>query len=94
MKAVSTVKRPAYAPGGSENSLEKGDFPSPGEEASGGGATNHRSLPTPSAEGAGRGVNSGKGVLGGGRGSKDMTSGTIGTGSAGSGAKGKGHVGY
>lgn len=94
MKAQSTVKRPAYQPASSENALEKGSFPAPGEGATGGGATNHRSLPTPSVEGAGRGVNSGKNVLGGGRGSKDMSSGTIGTGSAGSGAKGKGHVGY
>lgn len=93
MKAVSTVKRPAYEPSGSENSLEKGNFPSPGQDASGGGATNHRSLPTPSAEGAGRGVNSGKGVMGGGRGSKDMSKGIIGTGTSGP-AKCKGTVGY
>jgi hypothetical protein len=93
VKAVSTVSRPDYKPADSENSLEKGSYPSPGEGTEGGGGTNHRALPTPSKEGAGRGVNTGKGVMGEGRGSSGKFDRTITTRASGP-AKAKGCMGY
>lgn len=74
-----------------DNALERGNYPAPGEQTSGGGAHNHRSLPAPSA-GAGRGVMGAKGVAGGGRGQRDVYAcGTMGDGRGS--AKGKGYMG-
>lgn len=65
----------------SENRLEKGDYPEPGEGTSGGGGTNHRVLPTPSKEDAhSRGMQNARGVMGGGRGESGKFRGTMGGG--------------
>lgn len=84
-------------PSGSENRLEKGDYPQPGEDTAGGGAHNHRILPTPSKEAAGpiggRGVGNARGVISGGRGSSGKYRGTMGDGESPSSSKSKGTTG-
>lgn len=74
-------------PSSSENALEKGDYPAPGEDTSGGGGHNHRILPTPSKEAAGpiggRGVGNAQGVIGDGRGASGKYRGTMGDGATG-----------
>jgi hypothetical protein len=83
-------------PSSSPNRLERGDFPAPGEDASGGGGHNHRVLPTPSKEGSGpvggRGIGNYAGVVGGGRGSSGKFRGTMGDGAT-SEPKSKGTMG-
>lgn len=75
-------------PSSTENELEKGDYPEPGEGTGGGGGHNHRILPTPSKEAAGpiggsRGIGNAKGVIGDGRGSSGKYRGTMGDGAKG-----------
>lgn len=78
---MNTVKDPDDQPASSPNALEKGDFPAPGEETSGGGGTNHRDFPTPSkASAGGRGIENVKGVIGDGRGSSPGHARTMGDG--------------
>jgi hypothetical protein len=81
-------------PSGHATSLEHGNYPEPGEGATGGGAHNHRGLPPPSADGAvgGRGTEVAKGVIGGGRGLSGKFRGTMGDGQKGE-PKGKGYMG-
>jgi hypothetical protein len=72
-------------PSSTPNHLERAEYPEPGEETSGGGAHNHRSMPTPSKEGAaghtgGRGVSNAKGAMGDGRGTSGKYKGTTGSG--------------
>jgi hypothetical protein len=64
VRAKTTIQDPPSSPPGGENNLERGDFPAPGEQTTGGGGVNHRSEPAPSSSIAGA-----KGVMGGGRGS-------------------------
>lgn len=74
-------------PSSSPNRLERGDFPEPGQETSGGGGHNHRVLPPPSKEAAGpigrRGVGNVRGVVGEGRGASNKFRGTMGDGASG-----------
>lgn len=76
-------------PSSSPNALEHGDYPAPGEGTAGGGAHNHRVLPTPSKEDAGpiggeRGPgNVLRGVIGDGRGASGKFRGTMGSGASG-----------
>lgn len=78
----TTIQDPADKPAGSENSLERGSFPAPGEDTEGGGAHPARTMPTPSAGGGSgvSGVSGAKGVMGGGRGSSGKYDGVIGGG--------------
>lgn len=69
-------------PSSSANHLERAEYPEPGEETSGGGAHNHRSLPPPSKEAASgnRGIANVRGVIGDGRGASGKFRGTMGGG--------------
>lgn len=82
-------------PSTSANHLERADYPEPGEETSGGGGHNHRSLPAPSRESAGpigrRGIGNVRGVVGDGRGASGKYRGTMGDGEVE--PKGKGTMG-
>lgn len=74
----TTIQDPDEKPAGAANSLEKGNFPAPGQQTSGGGGVNHRSEPTPSKESAGgRSGTQAKGVMGEGRGSSGKYAGVM-----------------
>lgn len=77
--------------GTSPNELERGNYPEPGTNTSGGGAHNHRSLPSPSAVG-GRGEVRAKGFAGEGRASRTEACGVMGS-TEDRAPKGKGYMG-
>lgn len=78
----SVTGKDGIKPSGSENELEKGDYPEPGEGVTG-RPTAARALATPSRATAG-GVPA-RGVMGDGRGSSGKFSGTMGDGRSGGG---------
>lgn len=65
-----------------ESALERGDYPAPGKQTSGGGGHNHRSMPAPSAgpHVGGRNTSVGRGFMGEGRGTTGRFSGATGEG--------------